>query len=160
MERILTGDEDFVQSATRRTATRGTGVRAALVAVALLGLVLAAMPAQAATLDCTGTVTSTWIYPQGGYLTATIQMKNFYQTVSLSWTLCSLDSAVSGSASEVCGDVHAELMLAKATGKTVVVSFDDTVPATGGGVATTCADIWEFDSSVADHLNYVRVKNN
>jgi hypothetical protein len=42
----------------------------------------------------------------------------------------------------------------------VVISFDDTVPATGGGVATSCQDIWQFDSSVADHLNYVRVKSN
>lgn len=136
-------------------------VRCALIAAALAVLMLSApQVASAATIDCPVEVTDIWIYARTGSLVVSVRWQAGGQNQVRSWVLCNLETPVNGIEPEVCSEVHAELLVAKTTEKTAVISFLDTVPGQGGGVAATCEQIWNFNSTVAEHFWYLRVRSN
>lgn len=140
----------------RRRALAGTLMIAALGA----GMLAAPPAATAATLDCPVEVTDIWIYARTGNLVASVKGPAGAPTYQRSWTLCNLETAVNGVEPSVCSEVHSELLVAKTTGVSAVISFLDTVPAQGGGgPATSCELIWNFNATVADHFWYLRVRS-
>ncbi len=147
------------QQSSRRSPAALRGV---LMVAALVGLVLAGPPAaRAGTLDCPVKVTDLWIYAKTGYLFATARWQVGTQTHVKTWAMCNLKVAVNGIEPAVCSEIYAQLLVARTTDKTVVISFNDTVPAQGGGGGGNACDlIWNFSSTVADHLWYIRLREN
>ena len=136
--------------------------QALLIAGVLFASLLSTPGRASAVLNCGVEITDVWVYT-GGPLVATVQWQEGTTTYVRSWTLCDLKNTIAGVATTpaVCRDIYSMLMVAKTTNTPALVVFLDTVPSQGGGgPATTCQNVWQFNHTVSNHLYYVRLKKN